>query len=35
IARIVKTHARGFVLRSLDLHIFSFILGIQYPNLID
>ncbi|GKC03972.1 hypothetical protein Tco_0995582, partial [Tanacetum coccineum] len=35
IARIVKTRARGFVLRSLDLHIFSFILGIQYPNLID
>ncbi|GJY54434.1 hypothetical protein Tco_0446098 [Tanacetum coccineum] len=35
IARIVKTRARGFVLRSLDLHILSFILGIQYPNLID
>nr|GEV14823.1 reverse transcriptase domain-containing protein [Tanacetum cinerariifolium] len=30
-----KTRARGFVLRSLDLHILSFILGIQYPNLID
>ncbi|GKA69169.1 hypothetical protein Tco_0775233 [Tanacetum coccineum] len=27
--------ARGFVLRSLELHILSFILGIQYPNLID
>nr|GEX29151.1 DNA-directed DNA polymerase [Tanacetum cinerariifolium] len=25
IARILKTHARGFVLRSLDLHILSFI----------
>ncbi|GKF38300.1 hypothetical protein Tco_0118361 [Tanacetum coccineum] len=24
-----------FVLRSLELHILSFILGIQYPNLID
>nr|GEZ08371.1 reverse transcriptase domain-containing protein [Tanacetum cinerariifolium] len=35
IAWILKTHARGFVLRSLDLHILSFILGIQYPNLID
>ncbi|GKA39370.1 hypothetical protein Tco_0731921 [Tanacetum coccineum] len=35
IARIVKTRARGFVLRSLDLHIFSFIMEIQYPNLID
>nr|GEZ12126.1 hypothetical protein [Tanacetum cinerariifolium] len=35
IAQILKTHARGFVLRSLDLQIFSFILGIQYPNLID
>nr|GEY62630.1 hypothetical protein [Tanacetum cinerariifolium] len=32
---ILKTRARGFVLRSLDLHIFNFILGIQYPNLID
>nr|GEV30377.1 hypothetical protein [Tanacetum cinerariifolium] len=32
---ILKTRARGFVLRSLDLHILSFILGIQYPNLID
>nr|GEU96606.1 hypothetical protein [Tanacetum cinerariifolium] len=29
------THARGFVLRSLDLHILSFILGIHYPILID
>ncbi|GJY20511.1 hypothetical protein Tco_0393077 [Tanacetum coccineum] len=35
IARIVKTRARGFALRSLDLHILSFILEIQYPNLID
>ncbi|GJV95834.1 hypothetical protein Tco_1547411 [Tanacetum coccineum] len=35
ISRIVKTRARGFVLRSLDLHILIFILGIQYPNLID
>ncbi|GKE68006.1 hypothetical protein Tco_1522167 [Tanacetum coccineum] len=26
---------RGFVLRSLELHILSFILGIRYPNLID
>nr|GEY12768.1 putative reverse transcriptase domain-containing protein [Tanacetum cinerariifolium] len=33
--RILKNRARGFVLRSLDLHILSFILGIQYPNLID
>nr|GEY49118.1 hypothetical protein [Tanacetum cinerariifolium] len=32
---ILKTRARGFVLRSPDLHIPSFILGIQYPNLID
>nr|GEY45675.1 reverse transcriptase domain-containing protein [Tanacetum cinerariifolium] len=31
----VKTHARGFVLRSLDLHILSFILGIKYLNIID
>ncbi|GKE83777.1 hypothetical protein Tco_1557519, partial [Tanacetum coccineum] len=29
------SRARGFVLRSLELHIFSFILRIQYPNLID
>ncbi|GJZ85095.1 hypothetical protein Tco_0650434 [Tanacetum coccineum] len=29
------SRARGFVLRSLELHILSFILGIQYPNLID
>nr|GEU38496.1 hypothetical protein [Tanacetum cinerariifolium] len=35
ISRILNTRARGFVLRSLDLHILSFILGIQYPNLID
>nr|GEU40685.1 reverse transcriptase domain-containing protein [Tanacetum cinerariifolium] len=31
----LKTRACGFVLRSLDLQILSFILGIQYPNLID
>ncbi|GKB59277.1 hypothetical protein Tco_0915463 [Tanacetum coccineum] len=30
-----ESRARGFVLRSLELHILSFILGIQYPNLID
>nr|GEV28663.1 reverse transcriptase domain-containing protein [Tanacetum cinerariifolium]GEW85729.1 reverse transcriptase domain-containing protein [Tanacetum cinerariifolium] len=35
ISWILKTRARGFVLRSLDLYILSFILGIQYPNLID
>nr|GEV88323.1 reverse transcriptase domain-containing protein [Tanacetum cinerariifolium] len=35
IPRILKTRARGFVLRSPDLHILSFILRIQYPNLID
>nr|GEW00201.1 hypothetical protein [Tanacetum cinerariifolium] len=35
IAWILKTRARGFVPRSLDLHILSFILGIQYPNPID
>ncbi|GJS93395.1 hypothetical protein Tco_0800363 [Tanacetum coccineum] len=29
------SRARGFVLRSLELHILSFILGIQYPNLIE
>ncbi|GKE40658.1 reverse transcriptase domain-containing protein [Tanacetum coccineum] len=29
------SRARGFILRSLELHILSFILGIQYPNLID
>ncbi|GJY55583.1 reverse transcriptase domain-containing protein, partial [Tanacetum coccineum] len=29
------SRARGFVLRSLELQILSFILGIQYPNLID
>ncbi|GJT78860.1 hypothetical protein Tco_1045585 [Tanacetum coccineum] len=29
------SRARGFVLRSLGLHIISFILGIRYPNLID
>nr|GEV40595.1 hypothetical protein [Tanacetum cinerariifolium] len=35
ISQILKTRARGFVLRSPDLHILSFILGIQYPNPID
>ncbi|GKC33903.1 hypothetical protein Tco_1046287 [Tanacetum coccineum] len=36
IAWIVEaSRARGFVLRSLELHILSFILGIRYPNLID
>nr|GEZ70596.1 hypothetical protein [Tanacetum cinerariifolium] len=34
-SQIVKTRARVFVLRSLNLHIISFILGTQYPNLID
>ncbi|GKC03338.1 hypothetical protein Tco_0994948 [Tanacetum coccineum] len=35
-SRIFKaSRARVFVLRSLELHILSFILGIQYPNLID
>ncbi|GJV18598.1 reverse transcriptase domain-containing protein [Tanacetum coccineum] len=29
------SRAGGFVLRSQGLHILSFILGIQYPNLID
>ncbi|GJW99264.1 hypothetical protein Tco_0183178 [Tanacetum coccineum] len=29
------SRAHGFVLRSLELQILSFILGIQYPNLID
>ncbi|GJS62116.1 reverse transcriptase domain-containing protein [Tanacetum coccineum] len=29
------SRARGFVLRSQELQILSFILGIQYPNLID
>ncbi|GKA50901.1 hypothetical protein Tco_0744097 [Tanacetum coccineum] len=29
------SRARGFVLRSQELHIPSFILGIRYPNLID
>ncbi|GJT05038.1 hypothetical protein Tco_0839500 [Tanacetum coccineum] len=28
-------HAQSFVLHSLELHILSFILGIQYPNLFD
>ncbi|GJR97322.1 reverse transcriptase domain-containing protein [Tanacetum coccineum] len=36
IARIFEaSRARGFVLRSLELQILSFIMGIQYPNLID
>nr|GFB74837.1 hypothetical protein [Tanacetum cinerariifolium] len=35
IAWILKTRACGFVLRSLGLQILSFILGTQYPNLID
>nr|GEX51703.1 reverse transcriptase domain-containing protein [Tanacetum cinerariifolium] len=35
IAWILKTRARSFVLQSLDLHFISFILGIQYQNLID
>nr|GEV10827.1 hypothetical protein [Tanacetum cinerariifolium] len=35
ISWILETRDRGFVLRSLDLHIFIFILRIQYPNLID
>ncbi|GKD68149.1 hypothetical protein Tco_1322239, partial [Tanacetum coccineum] len=29
------SYAHGFVLRSLELQILSFIVGIQYPNLID
>ncbi|GKF37258.1 hypothetical protein Tco_0114016, partial [Tanacetum coccineum] len=29
------SRARGFVLRLLELQILSFIIGIQYPNLID
>ncbi|GKF00344.1 hypothetical protein Tco_0023694 [Tanacetum coccineum] len=36
IAQIFEaSRARGFVLRSQELHIHSFILGIRYPNLID
>ncbi|GKD53108.1 hypothetical protein Tco_1286495, partial [Tanacetum coccineum] len=35
IAQILKTLAHGFVLHSLELHILSFILGFQYPNLLD
>ncbi|GKF71585.1 hypothetical protein Tco_0207699, partial [Tanacetum coccineum] len=35
IARILKPRARSFVLRSLELRILSFIMGIQYQNLID
>ncbi|GJY03382.1 hypothetical protein Tco_0369322 [Tanacetum coccineum] len=36
IARIFEaSRARGFVLRSQELQILSFILGIRYPNLID
>ncbi|GKF58513.1 hypothetical protein Tco_0172050, partial [Tanacetum coccineum] len=29
------SRARGFVLRSLELHILSFIMGIEYPNPIN
>ncbi|GKG27532.1 hypothetical protein Tco_0405859, partial [Tanacetum coccineum] len=29
------SRAHGFVLRSLELQILSFIMGIQYANLID
>ncbi|GKF67324.1 hypothetical protein Tco_0197003, partial [Tanacetum coccineum] len=29
------SRARSFALHSLELHILSFNLGIQYPNLID
>ncbi|GKG45201.1 hypothetical protein Tco_0495279, partial [Tanacetum coccineum] len=29
------SRARGFVLRPLELHILSFLLRIQYPNLIE
>ncbi|GJT20829.1 hypothetical protein Tco_0890766 [Tanacetum coccineum] len=29
------SRAHGFVHRSLELHILSFIMGIKYPNLID
>ncbi|GJX84707.1 hypothetical protein Tco_0670511 [Tanacetum coccineum] len=29
------SRARGFVLRSQELQVLSFILGIRYPNLID
>ncbi|GJV77530.1 zinc finger, CCHC-type containing protein [Tanacetum coccineum] len=29
------SRARGFVLRSLELHTLNFIMGIEYPNLID
>nr|GEX53508.1 reverse transcriptase domain-containing protein [Tanacetum cinerariifolium] len=35
ISWILKTRDCGFILQSLDLHILSFILGIQYTNLID
>ncbi|GJS83047.1 hypothetical protein Tco_0749588 [Tanacetum coccineum] len=36
IARIFEaSRAHGFVLRSLELQILSFIMGIQYPNLIN
>ncbi|GJW48354.1 reverse transcriptase domain-containing protein [Tanacetum coccineum] len=36
IARIFEaSRAHGFVLRSLELQILGFIMGIQYPNLID
>ncbi|GKC15637.1 hypothetical protein Tco_1012419 [Tanacetum coccineum] len=29
------SRVRGFVHHSLELHIISFIMGIEYPNLID
>ncbi|GJS35055.1 reverse transcriptase domain-containing protein [Tanacetum coccineum] len=32
---VEASRAHGFVLRSLELHILSFIMGIQYLNLID
>nr|GEX07933.1 reverse transcriptase domain-containing protein [Tanacetum cinerariifolium] len=35
IAQILKTRAGGFILQSLDLRILSFILKIQYSNLIE
>ncbi|GJZ41123.1 hypothetical protein Tco_0588009 [Tanacetum coccineum] len=35
LVRTDQGSSRGFVLRSLELHILSFIIGIEYPNLID
>ncbi|GKF71454.1 hypothetical protein Tco_0207568, partial [Tanacetum coccineum] len=36
IARIFEaSRAHGFILRSLELHILNFNMGIQYPNLTD